>query len=423
VVASICLALGTSGATPVRAEFGAPIAISKAGEDAFAPRAALDADGDAVIAWQRFDGTNDRIQARTLSAAGVLGTIETLSKSGQDAFDPQVSVDADGDAVVTWARLNDSIQARPFSAAGVPGSRETLSEAGEDASDPRIAIDADGDAVVAWMRSDGTNNRIELRSLSAAGGLGPIETLSKAGEDAFDPQVSIDADGDAVATWTRSDGANSRIQARTFSAAGVVGPRQTLSDAGEDAFNSAVASDDDGDTVIAWERFDGTNVRIEARTLSAAGVLGPVHILSDASRDAFDPHVAIDPDGDAVVTWWRFDGSHDRVEARAISAAGVLGAIKTISKAGQNALAPQVALDADGDAVIAWQRSDGANERIQARTLSAAGVLDSIETLSEAGEDAFDPRLAVDADGNAVVTWVRFDGTSHRIQAAATVQP
>lgn len=37
-----------------------------------------------------------------------------------------------------------------------------------------------------------------------------------------------------------------------------------------------------------------------------------------------------------------------------------------LSAAGQSASAPQVAVDAVGDAVVTWQRSDGANQRIQA---------------------------------------------------------
>ncbi len=105
----------------------------------------------------------------------------------------------------------------------------TLSSAGQSATDPQVAVDADGDAIFSWARSDGTNQRIQARARSAAGALGAVETVSGAGQNAFSPRVAIDDDGDAVFVWARSDGTNQRIQARARSAAGVLGPVQTLS--------------------------------------------------------------------------------------------------------------------------------------------------------------------------------------------------
>jgi hypothetical protein len=46
-------------------------------------------------------------------------------------------------------------------------------------------------------------------------------------------------------------------------------------------------------------------------------------------------------------------------------------------------------------------------------------VLGPIQTLSGAGQDAFAPQVAVDSGGNAVAVWRRFDGTNFRVQAAA----
>ena len=45
-----------------------------------------------------------------------------------------------------------------------------------------------------------------------------------------------------------------------------------------------------------------------------------------------------------------------------------------LSHGSQNANAPQVASDADGDAVAVWQRFDGSTSRIQGRTISADGA-------------------------------------------------
>jgi hypothetical protein len=200
-----------------------------------------------------------------------------------------------------------------------------LSAANQDASRPQVAVDADGDAVFTWERFDGANWRIQARARSAAGALSAVQTLSKGGQDAFAPQVALDDAGDAVFTWSRSDGLNSRVQTRARSAAGTLSAAQNLSDPGQNAFAPQVAVDADGDAVFAWSRFDGTVpdpdlpccARIQARTRSAAGTLSGVQNLSAAGQDAFNPQVGVDIAGNAVATWHRFDGTNDRIQASA----------------------------------------------------------------------------------------------------------
>ena len=92
------------------------------------------------------------------------------------------------------------------------------------------------------------------------------------------PQVAVDEDGAAVIAWRRFDGANTRIQAST------------------------------------WERFDGSNYRVQATTRSSPGVLSVPYTLSDAGGDAHDSQVDLDARGYAYVAWQRFDGTDERIQ-------------------------------------------------------------------------------------------------------------
>src|SRR5687768_1899374 len=65
----------------------------------------------------------------------------------------------------------------------------------------------------------------------------------------------------------------------------------------------AVASDPDGDTVVAW----ASNGIIQARARSAAGVLGAVQDLSAVGGHAKDPVVAMTDTGTAIIGWLRYD--------------------------------------------------------------------------------------------------------------------
>jgi hypothetical protein len=404
------------------AEWSAPVDLSAAGQNAGVPQVAVDAGGNAVFTWQRFDGANWRIQARARSATGTLSAVQTLSKSGQDAFGPEVGVDADGNAVFTWQRsdgVNNRVQARARAATGALSVVQNLSDPGADADLPEVAVDADGDAVFTWRRFDGANARIQARARSATGTLSAVQNVSDAGQNASQPAVAVDPGGDAVLAWRRFDGANNRVQARARSAAGTLSAVKTLSSSGRDADSPEVAVDTDGDAVFTWTRFDGANERVQARARSTAGTLSAVQNLSDPGRSAFTPQVAVDSGGDAVFTWRRFDGANERAQARARSATGTLSAVQTLSDPGRAAFFPQVAVDTDGDAVFAWARSDGFDSRIEARSRSASGTLRPLTILSDPGQDASFPDVAVDPGGDALVTWARSDGAHERVQASA----
>ena len=73
-----------------------------------------------------------------------------------------------------------------------------LSLAGENASEPQVAVDTDGDAVFTWVRSENDVKRAQVRAMNAAGGLAPVKNLSPAAVGAECPEVAVDADGDAV---------------------------------------------------------------------------------------------------------------------------------------------------------------------------------------------------------------------------------
>ena len=300
-------------------------------------------------------------------------------------------------------------------------------------SSPRSRSTPYGDAVFTWTSFDGANFRVQARARSAAGALSPLRTLSGAGQSAFGvtgPQVAVDTNGDAVFTWERSDGTNGRVQARARSAAGALSPVQNLSPAGEEGSSPQVAVDADGDAVFTWVRGQGgpaahrgedPTFPIRTRARTAAGALSAVQNLTLPGQNGSRPDVAVDADGDAVFTWVQFGVQNDgALLARARSAAGGLSAQQTLSPSGNLSAVPQVAVDTNGDAVFTWERKDGALiSRAQARARSAAGVLSPVQTLSAGGQNALGAQVAVDAGGDAIVTWQRSDGTSQRVQASA----
>ena len=356
------LAAGAIAASPASATWGKPINLSKDGQNADQARVATD-DNGAVFVWRRPVSGHLIVQAKFRNTlTGALSSVKDISAPGQDAFNPEVAIDTDGDAVITWAGADGTIHVRERAADGTLSAVQTLSASGSDASSSEVGVDGDGDAVFVWRRQLSTATRVQARARSALdGSLTGVQTLSGENGSASEPEVAVDNDGDAVFAWRRSDGTVQRVEtvARTFSTGAV-------------------------------------------QKLSPAGVAG---------QDAFQPQVEVDVDGDAVFTWRRFDGADSRIQARARTfSTRALSAVQDLSDAGEDALNPEVAVsrvDADPDAVFTWQRFDGTNTRVQARTRSAAGVLGAVQNVSPAGENGFEPRIGVDQDGVAFATWIR----------------
>jgi hypothetical protein len=413
--ASVLALIGLAAfASPALGAFGAPVDVSSTAAN---PYVATDADGDAALTWE-FGPSLNRVQARTLSAAGTLGTVHELGQTtgAVDRF-ARVATDRSGDSVFAWTRSDpsDAVLARRLSATGTLSSIIQISRGGDPGpfSAPEVATDRNGDTVFTWVNLSGFNTRVQARTLSASGALGPIRNVSPAGEIGSQPQVATDRSGDSVLTWVREDGIDGDadiVQARQMSVNGSLGPINDLSAPAGRAFAPQVASDEDGDAVFTWLRFDGNRDRAQGRTMTSAGALGATFVLTPSGPSARDPQVAIDANGDAVFTWQRFEVDSDRIQSRTRTAAGTLGAITNLSAAGGDAYAPQVASRDDGSSVFVWLRFDGANDRVQARTMTAGGVLGGVQTISDAGADALTPQVAIGAtSGPAVATWERAD--------------
>jgi hypothetical protein len=208
---------GPAAATPV---FLTPINVSAPGQDAFEPQVVVDPSGNEHHVWTESDGTNTRIRYRIRDQAGTFGTVETISAGGQDASQPDIDVDPNGDVVAVWTRSDGSnlrVEAASRPANGSWGAVQVVSAAGQNADKPRVSVDDAGKAVAIWISYDvGTSStgRIQSAVRSPGGSFGSVQTISDQGEVTITPQVDSGpaADANAVAIWARSDGAKLRVQ-------------------------------------------------------------------------------------------------------------------------------------------------------------------------------------------------------------------
>ena len=407
-----CLALLATPASAIFS-FPGPQTLSEAGQNATDPRVAVDTSGRATIVWERWDGSNTRVQSVRLAADGTPGAIQTLSDAGRSASGPKIAIDGSDRATIVWERRDGTgmdnwrVQSVRLAADGTPGAVQTLSDAGQDARNPEVAIDNSDRATVTWDRNDGSDRRVQSVRLAASGTPGAVTTLSDAGQDAVVPKIAIDNSDRATIVWRRSDGTNDRIQSVRLGADGTPETVKTLSQAGQQAVFPEVAVDGSARVTAVWQRSDGSNTRVQSVRLAADGTPGAVQTLSDAGRNASNPKVAIDGSARATIIWDRETsmGANRRIQSVRLAADGTPGAVQTLSDV--DADDSELTIDGSDRATITWEGEVGQNRRIQSVRLAANGSPGAVRTISEAGQSALKPAIAIDGADLATITWGR----------------
>ncbi|MEA2232530.1 MAG: hypothetical protein QOD83_2346 [Solirubrobacteraceae bacterium] len=79
------------------------------------PQVAFARNGDAILTWLQFDGpryqgTNFRVQTRSRSAWGTIGSTTTLSSPATNMFNVRVAVADSGAGTVAWEREDGDVR-------------------------------------------------------------------------------------------------------------------------------------------------------------------------------------------------------------------------------------------------------------------------------------------------------------------------
>jgi hypothetical protein len=198
---------------------------------------------------------------------------------------------------------------------------------------------------------------------------------------------------------------------------------------------SSVASDADGNFVVAWQsdlQNQGLDAVLAQRFDAEGTPLAPEFLLNSQLREARSVVVAPGVAGTFVAAWemrsasgdynvWarRFDASGNALGEEFQANAHVTGTQRT----------PAIATDAAGNFVVVWtsQGQDGNNDGIVGRRFDSSGTAQGLDFVvnSYTRGSQYDPAVSSDPAGNFVVAWYesyRGDVLAQRFNAAGTRQ-
>ncbi len=317
------LVVGTGAA----GAFGTPVDISnQLGDNSITPDVAVYESGGTETVHMVFNSKKSGASKRNIYYSGKTGagawTAPVLISS--DAFNndaqsyPSVAVDANNKVHVVYAHKNGATDSKIniYYVTNASGSwsapvRISSNSFGEDAFTPDIALDASGKAYVAYTHRNGsTDSKINIYYVTNAGGSwsAPVRISSNSfGNDALqNPAIAVDASNKAHVAFSHRNGSTDskiNIYYVTNASGSWSSPARISNDSfNQDArSNPSIAIDGNGKPHVVYGHKNGSTdskVNIYYVNKTGASWSSPVNVSGDINgQDSFNPDLAMSATG------------------------------------------------------------------------------------------------------------------------------
>ena len=227
----------------------------------------------------------------------------------------------------------------------------------------------------------------------------PPQTLVSMSSGVRNPSVATNASGLAVATWVGGD----QVMVARRAADGTWSTPIPLSAAGQGATTPRAAVAPDGTAVVAWLQ-DPALQSAHAAFFDGVQWL-PDSTVSTAGADANAVQVAFDAQGTATLVFQEI-GSACSINAMTGTAAAGWSAPQPLSADCYTYL--QFAMNSQGEAALAWGATALQGGAIVVVTRDASGTWGAPVTLSQPYYRQLLPSVAIGEDGTAIVLWGKY---------------
>jgi len=327
---------------------------------------------------------------------------------------PNIAMDAQGNAMAVWTGPGGAIFARHYDA--INGWDTTQKKVSLDATagnSPFVAMDKAGNALIVWLQAAPAVDKVYGISYSPTQGWGTAQSIQETSAEAFYLATALDGQGNAFVIW--SDALNEIYMRRLplfgqWNTAPASVPTITYSRTIPNIRNLSVVADNSGNAIAIWNDTLTTTITNEntvfIRRFSGSWDSTATPLDAETGVKEYYPVIAMDGLGNAIAAW-RINQARTAV-LRFDASNGSWGAIKTYNPGNANTLVngvyPSVAMNAIGQAVIAWGQSGG----IYLMDYSPATLNNGAErwgTPSSIFGVAVTTKSTLDDSGNALVVW------------------
>lgn len=311
---------------------------------------------------------------------------DNISPDGEGAYYAKTAMDEQGNIIIVWSQRDLFGDYQIFKSEYRNGAwvhpsslSDNISPDGEAAWHPRVAMNNSGVAIITWHQSNGAHSQIfksEYRNGVWTHPADLNDNISPDGQSAQMPWVAMDDSNNAIITWEQSDSTHMQIfksEYRNGAWVHPIGLGDNISPNGQIANDSSVAMNNNGTAIIVWKQLDGvagSRNQIFKSEYRSGIWTHPSSLIDNISIDgwhAYSPQLALSENEDAVITWYQSDGASFQIfksEYRSGVWTHPSGLADNISPDGQAAGPSHVAIDNNGNSIIVWVQSDGANNQV-----------------------------------------------------------
>lgn len=392
---------------------------------AYGPQSATDGEGNVMAVWLQTNGSGPSVFACRYSMNEGWLEAESLENSDADVRAPTVAMNENGDAVAVWRQANETtsnwdIWGALYSDGVGWADAEPISADGLlDDDQYRAVIDSSGIAAVIWKRSGAPNHVLISRGEVGTGWSVAEQVDESATADSMSPSIGIDGNDNLIVVWIQYELSEASVWTKRFDAGEGWDAPEKLSDTGEYG-QTVISVNDGGRAICAWShQNDSTSTKDIFSSVYNPGVGWDDLIMSghDADKTHLDPRVAIDQDGNAVLAWCANSVSKDYVFCRFYEVGIGWGDRQSLAESPWDMEfyppSPKVAMNNEGEIICIFYHYDGEKYNLRGMAYSPAegwtpSTLISTDNLGDVSPYY---SVTINEDGSGMAVWDQDDST------------
>lgn len=387
------------------------------------PLAVVSPDGTATLLWNRYIGPGGVYAPTAARNQGVAAwstalELETAPATLQSFV--LALTQAAGQPLAVWIKQDVQstgvIRAAHFGTAwGAPQSlsMNPLGGPGD------FAGSANGEAFGVWTEYDGARYAVASAKRNSAGlWTHPSDVATTNATTDPEPVIATDATGNAVALWV--EGTPGRIRAARLAAGQAAwSPSVTIDSGDAPSSGPRIASIGNGVFAAAWDQTLNQQLSLHATHFDGQSWFPPVPLDRGNGNGAGGARLASNGQGKAMAVWTRIEGGSASFWSAAFDGLGWRAPLQVIGPTNLGIRAgPTLAMNGSGRPLAAWTLTGGATQAVEYSGLDDRSNLWSQPVRLSTGDvEPTSPALAVNRDGQAVIAWVGIDGAARSVRA------
>jgi len=392
----------------------------------------------AIAVWQQESNTGNESDIRANLYREDFGDWFEIKQLNTDAsgpsINPQLSSHGDRDLYVVWEEINADDDSKIFFLRHNQDITQLPQDVvSGDVSEPKVASNDQDEVIVLWLQSgpDTDDKQVFFSVPDPESGWGFLKgsRVSDGVGDVSDVQLVMHPDGDAVAVWLEADENDiNQVRGKFYDSKKEVWVGQEndtafliSSETDTAASSPELTIDGNGNIVVAWvqQGIDKASTSVWINTYSyrpstTKNVWGEAvelevknagNVVSDSVK------VMAYKSTQAMIIWSQDDGTGtNRIWAVTHKPDGkweaiALSNIQSVADV-EDADQPQIAQDGDGNVIVIWRQSIAGNKTIWSSIYTPVSGWGTPVQLEENGTgDSAEPLIAMGQSGHAMAIW------------------